>query len=320
MKALVTGATGFIGSHLTESLVKKGYEVTCLSRKNSRLRWIEHLGLDYICCDLADIESCAAKLSGFDYVFHVAGLTKAVNENDFYYANSECTSRLLKVVSENIPGLKRFIYISSLAAAGPSLDGKPVDEDYPPRPVSVYGKSKRKAEETVKSYWDRIPSVIIRPPAVFGPRDTDFLVMFKMISKGIFPFWGKCTYSMLYIDDLVQGIILAAENNNAKGKTFFLAHKMVYSNEDIAREISESLGVKPVRIRLPRSLFPVLGFIGQKFDKKGIINRDRLIDFGFTNWTCTTDMAEKELGFTAKTELREGIKWTADWYKTHQWL
>ena len=138
--------------------------------------------------------------------------------------------------------------------------------------------------------------------------------------KGIFPFWGKCYYSMLYIEDLVQGIILAAENNKAEGKTFFLAHNMVYSNEDIAREISEALGVKPVRIRLPRSLFPVLGFIGQKFDKKGIINRDRLIDFGFTNWTCAPNTAEKELGFTAKTELREGIKWTADWYKTHQWL
>src|ERR1700690_3864455 len=267
MKALVTGATGFIGSHLTEALVKKGYEVTCLSRKTSRLRWIEHLRLDYICCDLADIESCAEKLRGFDYVFHVAGLTKAVNEQDFFYANAECTSRLLKVISENIPRLKRFIYISSLAGAGPRLDGNPVDEGASPRPVSGDGKSKLKAEETVKSYRDRVPSTIIRPPAVFGPRDTDFLVMFRMIRKGIFPFWGKCSYSMLYIEDLVQGIILAAENDKAEGKTFFLAHNMVYSNEDIAREISEALRVKPVRIRLPLSLFPVLGFLGQKFDK-----------------------------------------------------
>ncbi len=320
MKALVTGATGFIGSHLTEALIKKGYEVTCLSRKTSRLGWIEHLKLDYICCDLAEIESCAEKLRGFDYVFHVAGLTKATDEKDFFYANAECTSGLLKVIAENTPGLKRFIYISSLAAVGPSLDGDPVDETSLPRPVSAYGKSKLKAEEAVKSYRDSILSTIIRPPAVFGPRDTDFLVMFRMIRKGIFPYWGKCSYSMLYIEDLVQGIILAAENSTAAGKTFFLAHNMVYSNEDIAREISEALRVKPVRIRLPRSLFPILGFIGQKFDKKGIINRDRLIDFGFTNWTCRTDMAEKELGFTAKTELREGIKWTADWYKTNQWL
>ncbi|MBI5103172.1 MAG: NAD-dependent epimerase/dehydratase family protein [Nitrospirae bacterium] len=322
MKALVTGATGFIGSHLAEALVKKGYALTCLVRKNSDLGWIERLNPEYIYGDLMDmdIESCADRFRGFDYIFHVAGLTKAVNEADFYAANAGCTARLLKVVADNAAGLRRFVYISSLAAAGPVFGDGPVDENSPPRPVSAYGKSKRKGEEAVKDFTGRVPSTIIRPPAVFGPRDKDFLVMFKMISRGAFPYWGKSLYSMLYVDDLVRGIILAAESDRGEGRLFFLSYPAVFSNEDIAGEISDALGVKAVRIRIPRLLFPVLGFIGQKFDKKGIINRDRLIDFGYTNWTCSTRLAESELGFMAKTSLREGIKWTADWYKTHQWI
>ncbi|MHB8880336.1 MAG: NAD-dependent epimerase/dehydratase family protein [Thermodesulfovibrionales bacterium] len=320
MKALVTGATGFIGSHLAEALAARGYDVTVLTRKTSRTGWLEGLKLNYIASDLSDIEASAGELRGFDYVFHVAGLTKTVRESDFFRVNTEYTSRLLKVLAEQAPGMKRFIYLSSLAAAGPSLDGRPVREDSPPLPVSAYGRSKLLAEEAVRVYQDRLPTTIIRPPAVFGPRDTDFLVMFKMIKKHLFPFWGECSYSMVYVADLVQGIILAAEHDRARGKTYNLAHQMIYTNRDIAGEISAALGVTPLKIRLPRSLLPVLGFIGQKIDKKGIINRDRVIDFGFTNWTCDTMMAEHDIGFRAKTTLREGIQWTADWYRTHQWI
>lgn len=320
MKALVTGAAGFIGSYLVETLKERGYEVTCLARRSSNLKWIEHLGLKYIICDLSDVESRADEISGFDYIFHLAGVTKGLCERDFFHANAECTEKLVRVAAEGGGGLKRFIYLSSLAAVGPGDGSEAVREDSPPLPVSFYGRSKLEGEKAVLQYRNRCPVTIIRPPAVYGPRDTDFFVMFKMIKKGVFPFWGTCLYSLLYVEDLVRGIVLAAEKKEAAGEIFFLSDDMVYTNEDIAAEISEAIGVKAMKIRLPRPLLPLLAFVGQKIDKKGIINRDRINDFRYSNWTCDSSKARNELGFRSRIMLREGIKWTADWYRIHRWL
>jgi nucleoside-diphosphate-sugar epimerase len=320
MKALVTGATGFIGSYLAESLIKRGFEVTCLIRQTSNLKWIEHLDLQYISCDLADIDSCADKIAGFDYIFHLSGLTKSVSERDFFSANAECTKKLLRVVADKTPGISRFVYISSLAAAGPSNDGIPLSEASSPRPVSFYGNSKLEGEKAVMGYKDRLPVTVIRPSAVYGPRDTDLFVMFKMIKTGIFPYWGKCYYSLLYVEDLISGILLSAEKKEAEGKVFFLSDNMVYTNDDIAGEIALALGSNALKIRLPGSLMPVLAFIGEKMSKKSIINSDKVRELRYSNWTCDTGKAMNELGFQPKIMLREGIKWTADWYKIHRWL
>jgi nucleoside-diphosphate-sugar epimerase len=196
----------------------------------------------------------------------------------------------------------------------------PVREDSPASPVSMYGRSKLEGEKFVFSIKERVPITVIRPPGVYGPRDRDFFVMFKMIKKGFFPDWGRCYYSLLYVDDLVDGIIDAAEKKEAAGEVFFLSGDAIYTNSEIASEISSAVGTKAVRIRLPRSFLPALAFLGQKIDKKGIINRDRICDFRYTNWTCDARKAQRELGFKAKISLREGMKWTADWYRIHRWL
>jgi nucleoside-diphosphate-sugar epimerase len=320
MKALVTGAAGFVGSHLAEALIGKGYEVTCLARSTSNPKWIEHLDVEYLLCDLADIESCSAKVKGFDYIFHAAGITKAVCEKDFFASNAECTRKLLRVVAANNPGLRRFVYVSSLAAAGPARDGRPVCEDAEPMPVSAYGRSKLEGEKAVREYAGEFPVTIVRPSAVYGPRDTDFFLLFSSVKKGFFPYWGRCFYSLIYIEDLIRGIISAAEKREAEGKTFFLANEAVCTNEDIVREISAALGSKALKVRLPRSIMPLVAFIGEKVNKKGIINRDKVKELHFSNWTCDTGRAKEELGFKSEITLREGIKWTADWYRIHRWL
>ena len=320
MKALVTGATGFIGSFLVEALSRKGYEVTCLVRKRSNLRWLRHLRLQYLQADLADTDSYAGKLGEFEYIFHLAGLTKADSARDFYNANAECTQKLVAMAAEMNPDLKRFLHVSSLAAAGPSIDNRPLTEDDPSRPVSVYGKSKLEGEKAVLSCMGRLPITIVRPPAVYGPRDTDFFLVFKAVQNRLFPYWGKSSYSLIYVEDLVQGMILAAEKEAAADKVYYLADSRIYTNDDILSVMSATLGRRAFRLRLPRTILPALAVLLQKIQKKGIINPDKIQEIRYPHWTCDPTRAMKELGFHSETPLGEGFRETADWYRKEKWL
>jgi len=321
MKALVTGATGFIGSNLVKELVKRGHDVTCLVRKTSDLRCLEDLAVGIAFGDCTDRDSLLQLPRDFSHVFHLAGLTKARREEDFYVTNVQGTKNLLAALSSRAQSLKRFLYMSSLAAAGPSSEGAPLDEEVAPRPVSVYGTSKLRGELVTLAHKDRLPVSIIRPPAVYGPRDRDFFLFFKMVGKGFYPYWGKCYYSILYVDDLVNGLITAAESPEAEGATYFLSDGRIYSNDDIVYEIIQAMGTRAVRVRIPA---PVLGFLAKVSEKVArggtIINSDKLREIKHSHWTCKTSRAENELGFISKVTLKEGIKWTADWYKIHKWL
>jgi nucleoside-diphosphate-sugar epimerase len=319
MKALVTGATGFIGSHLCEELVRSGYTVTCLSRQTSNLKWIESLDLTMVQGDCTD-RGTLLNIGNFDYVFHLAGLTKTCSPDEFFSINAKGTENLASVIAEGNPEIKRFFYLSSLAAAGPSKDRNPVVEDSSPSPVSDYGRSKLEGEKAVLKYRDRMPVTILRPPAVYGPRDKDMLVMFKMIKKGFFFDLGKCYYSLLYVDDLVQSIILAAEHKEAEGKIYFVSGNKFYTGEEIAMEISSALNVKAKPLKVPKFCMPFFAFLSEKMNKQGIINRDRIKDFRHSHWICDSRKAREEIGFMPKIDIKEGIKWTADWYRIHRWL
>jgi len=320
MKVLVTGATGFIGSFLVEALSKKGYKVTCLVRKTSNLKWLRHFRLLYLQGDLDDTDSYAGKLGEFDYIYHLAGLTKADSARDYYHANAECTQKLVSAAAEMNPALKRFLHVSSLAAAGPSIDGTPLIEDTPSCPVSIYGKSKLEGEKAVLSCREMLPITIVRPPAVYGPRDTDFFLVFRAVQNRLFPYWGKSSYSLIYVEDLVQGIILAAEKEEAAGKVYYLADSRIYTNDDILEAMCLTLGRKAFRLRLPRSILPALAVLLQKIQKKGIINPDKIQEIRYPYWTCDPARAMKELGFHTETPLGEGFKKTADWYRKEKWL
>ena len=320
MNVLVTGATGFIGSFLAEALVRKGHAVTCLVRETSDLRWIRHLPLNFLFADLGDRSAYARRLRDFDVIFHAAGRTKADSERAFFHANAECTKLLISAAAEENPELKRFLLVSSLAAAGPSRDGSPLTEVAPSRPVSAYGRSKLDAERAVISCGGSIPVTIVRPPAVYGPRDRDFFLVFKAVQQGVFPDWGKCSYSLIYVEDLVRGLVLAAEKNEAAGKTYYLADEMIYTNDDIRCALSAALGRRTIRLRLPRSVLPILAVIIQKFQKKGIMNADKMQEIRYPHWTCSPARASKELGFGSEVSLTEGFSRTAEWYRKEKWL
>lgn len=320
MKALVTGATGFIGSHLCEELGRLGYDVACLSRNTSGHLRVQNRKLTHIQGDCTVPESLRELPGDFDYVFHLAGLTKTCSPKDFFCVNARGTENLLKAIAERNPNIKRFLHVSSLAAAGPSEKGALVREDTPPSPVSDYGRSKLEGETAVLKYADTIPVTIVRPPAVYGPRDRDMLVMFRMIKKGFFFDLGKCYYSLLYVDDLVRGILLSAGSADATGKTYFLCDGQVYTGREIAKAISSALNVKARHVKVPKFILPVVAAAGEIINKRGIINRDRMQDFKHSHWICDAGKARLELGFTPRVTLEEGIRWTADWYKSHRWL
>ncbi len=320
MKALVTGATGFIGSHLTEALVKKGFEVICLVRSTSNLKYLEDLNVRLVTGNCSQVESLYEAVSGVDYVFHLAGLTKAGCEADFLSANEKGTGNLLQAVLRKNTAVKRFVYISSLAAAGPSSDGVPLKEDCSALPVSFYGKSKLAGEQLVLNHRDDLPVVVIRPPAVYGPRDKDMLVFFKMVKAGVAPVWGTSHYSFIYIEDLIHGILLSALDKNVGGEIFFMSDGVIYSSDDIINAIADAVQKRPVKFKIPRFIMSVAGLISERFGKSSIINADKIRELKHLNWVCDMSKAAERLKFEPRVKIKEGVRWTADWYRIHQWL
>lgn len=319
MKTLVTGGTGFIGSHLVEELLKEGYDVYCIVRNPNKIRFLEGLNVKIIHGDCTNKESLKKIKWEFDYVFNLAGITKASHPEEFFQSNYIGTKNLVEVVSELNPQVKRFVHVSSLAAVGPCKEN-PVTEDSEPHPVSEYGKSKLLGERAVEFYKNKIPITIIRPPAVYGPRDSDFLTFFKMIKLGLVIYLTEGTYSMVYVDDLVRGIIIASRSENSVGETFFIADSTPYKTSEIIQAISEAVGKKPLKIKIPQEIAMFFIRVFQKFDKKSIINSDKLKELAQPCWVCSTEKAEHLLGFKTKTKLKEGIEWTATWYRMNQWI
>jgi nucleoside-diphosphate-sugar epimerase len=309
MKALITGASGFIGSHLVERLLDNGFEITCLTRNASRPGWLEGLDISLIQGDCSDREFLYRNVHGYDYIFHLAGIT---------------TENIISAVAHKNPNIKRFVYISSLSAFGPKVNKRIPIENEIPHPVSDYGNSKLLAEKALHKYSNNIPISILRPSAVYGPRDREVFLIFQYIKRGVLPSWGKGHTSLIYIDDLIDVVILAAESTLAIGKTYFISDGEIHSNDKILKEISSALHVKPLRIRIPRNLLSVIGFFGEVIStmigKKTMINRDKFKELIYTEWVCDIKKVRSDLGFKPKVGFREGIQWTADWYRIHKWL
>ncbi len=324
MKALVTGANGFIGSHLAEKLFKMGYDVSCLVRETSDLKWLEGLEIKFIKGDFSLKDFSKDYIRNYDYIFHLAGLTKTNCKEDFYSVNTKGTEDIIKSVAKNNPNVLRFVYLSSLSAFGPRLNINLSDENQNPQPVSDYGKSKLKGEEAVLKFRSMLPVTILRPAAVYGPRDKDFFLIFRFVKKRIMPYWGDGRISLIYVDDLIDAIILAAETENAVGKTYCLSDGITYSNSEVINEISSALDVKVFKVKVPRIILPTVGFFVERISKimgtSSMINSDKVKELKFTDWVCDITEASNDLGFKPKVRIKEGIKWTADWYRIHKWL
>ena len=325
-KILVTGGSGFVGSHLVDRLIERGKAVKCLVRKSSKLGYLDHPRIEFAYGALDDSTDWEEALADVDTVYHVAGTTFARRAEDYFTVNHKGTETILAEAVKRRDRIKRFVYTSSLAAAGPGRDGRPVDENTQPAPITPYGRSKLLAEEAVHAVSDVLATTIVRPPAVYGPRDYGIYEFFKAVKKGIFPTIGRRDkrVSLVHVSDLVNGIILAGESEVAVGRTYFISSEDDYSMSAVADLMAALMHKRARAIAIPRPLAYGVALVAEAaaaaMGKPPVINRDKVTDLSQTNWSCSIERAKTELGYNPQIALENGLRETIDWYKREGWL
>jgi nucleoside-diphosphate-sugar epimerase len=275
--------------------------------------------------DLATGEGIAEALDGVDTVIHLAGTTKTLTPDGYWAGNVVATENLARAI-EALEWPVQVVHVSSLAAAGPAPAGRAVTETDEPRPVSLYGKSKLEGERRMRAHVPR--AIVIRPPVVYGPRDTDVFQIVKSASRGfalrIAGGEGENCFSAIYVRDLVDGILQAAASPSAAGKTWFLAHPKPVSFTEMIADIAHALGRTPRIVTIPPAAAFAAGICAEAFAriarKPGILSRDKVREMVRSRWVCSADRAKSELGFEAAAGFCEGIEKSIAWYRMAGWL
>lgn len=326
MNVLVTGATGFIGSHLARRLHDRGDRVVCLAKDAMYTPFLESAGMEVMLADLNNGVDWPRALRTVDVVYHLAGLTRARRWAEYYEANQRATARFIRACAAHGRSLKRFVYVSSQTAAGPSRDGAPLTEEMPCRPVSHYGRSKLLAEEAVREWKGDIPVTIVRPSAVYGPRERDWYEYFKMVRKGIQPVIGLGTkyLSLIHAEDLVDGIIRAADAPGAAGQTYFLAGEEPHTTVEIGNAMAAAAAKRTLKVRLPHAVVygagAVMETIARVSGRQVFFNLQKVRESVCRAWVCSVEKAARELGFRTKVGLEGGMEETYRWYQANGWF
>jgi dihydroflavonol-4-reductase len=324
--AVVTGANGFVGSHLVDILLSKGFKVRCIVRKSSNLKWLKEKDVEIIDSGLFDKDGLRKAFKGANYIYHVAGVVKSKTKEGYFKGNVETTKNLLEVAMENSSTIKRFLLVSSGTVTGPSIDGQPLNENSECNPITTYGKSKLEGEKTVLSYKDKLPITICRAPAVYGERDTEIFIYFQTFSKGLTTTIGfnKKELSLIHAIDLVKGFYLAATSEKAIGEIYFISSEKFYTWQEINLATSKVLNKKPIILKVPHFVVYTISAFAQFFamfsNKPATLNIEKAKDITQQFWIFDTSKAIRELGYRQKISLEEGIKRTCDWYKQMKWI
>lgn len=320
MKALVTGATGFVGSHLVDRLLAHGHEVTALIRSPAKAAGLAERGVRLVRGDLADLAALDEAATGQQAVYHVAALTGALNEAEFLEANREGTRRLVEAVTR-AGDTGRLVLVSSGAAGGPAQPGRPRDADADDQPVTMYGRSKLAAERVVHAA--AVPWTILRPPAVYGPRDRDgFLPVFRAATRfGVVPVFGDGSQelSLLHVVDLAEACIAAATSEATAGETYYVNHPEVITSAQLARRVGEAVG-RPVRtVPLPhwltRTALSMTGAWAALRRQRTILHADKANEFIQAAWTGDPARFMAATGWHPSRDHASGFAETAEWYR-----
>lgn len=332
--ALLTGASGFVGGELAALLVASGYRVRAIARSQSRVDHLATLGVEVFRGSLDDPAFLEGALDGITHIFHVAGVVSAPSEAVFLANNAGCTASLAEAAAKKVRSgnlkLSKFVLVSSLAASGPSVPGANRSESDRPEPVSAYGRSKLEGERRLLTYASVLPITIVRPPIVYGPRDTQVLMLVKSVSKRVVPRLPRSTtspsklYSTVHVKDLCRGILLAGEHEGPSGEVFFVSGDEVVSDQEFFEVMSSSLRVRAVQVPIPRPLLQAAAvgseWLGRVTGRPPQLSRDKICEILPDAWTCTNQKAKRVLGFEPQYTFRSGMEETIQWYRDSGWV
>ncbi len=321
MKVLVTGSGGFIGSHMTEALLNKGHDVYVLLRKKSVRTWTRRLNIQPVYGNYDDPSSLHDSVSGIDIVFHLGAVLNAAAWDTYYRANTLGTQHLLQACAEVNPELKRFVFVSSIAAAGPTQTRVFRDETSPSHPDSFYGKSKLLAEKKVLAYQDIFPVTIARPPNVIGVRQQELLLILKLLKKRIFPLLGNgdIQTSLCFVQDLIEALILMSEKDEACSHTYYVTDNKGYSWRNVMEKMSRFLDVYPLVLKIPYPLLLSAAWLSELYASvtghKPMIASRYIISTRNNYHLYRSEKIQHELGFTTKTSFSQGMQDIIQWYE-----
>jgi nucleoside-diphosphate-sugar epimerase len=302
--------------------------VVALVRKSSNRKFLETLSnVKFAYGAVEDASAVDEAVRGVDAIVHAAGLVKARGEAEFEKTNVVGTKNLLASAHKHAPGLKRFVFVSSLAAVGPSFDGSPVKPDCEPQPVTHYGRSKLRAEQAVLAAKNELPVTVIRPPLIYGPRDNETFAFFQTVSRRVLPYLGdgKNTLSIVYAADAASACVRAIFADVPSGSLYFVDDGKVYVWRDMLAELEKVLERRAF-LRVPIPFFVLRGAAvasesyGRIRGKAVMLTRDKINELAAPHWVCDGQKTRADLGWMPQVEWTEGARRAADWYRQEGWL
>jgi len=326
MKVLVTGASGFVGSHVAEQLSQAGHDVRALVRKTSNVSFLKALPrVELVYGAIEDAERVADAVEAVDAIVHAAGIVKARDKDEFHRTNVEGTRNVVEAARKRAPRLKRLVHVSSLEAVGPSDDGQPVPP-HQEKPITAYGRSKLDAERVVRAAKDEMPVVILRPTGVYGPRDVEIFALFKSVARGVLPIHGDGTapLTLTYATDCARACVCAIDADVPSGNAYFITDGKVYALKEALEEVERAVGKRALmRASVPYSVFKAVALgvetYGRLAKKPVMLTREK-INMLQQRWVCTSEHAQKDLGWTPEVMWPEGTRRAVAWYRENGWL
>jgi dihydroflavonol-4-reductase len=325
VRSLITGAGGFVGSHLARRLCAGGGQVRCLVRPGGDLSALEGLAVERVLGDVTDPGSLARAVYGVEVVFHLAGVRRAATPKAFMDVNAEGTRRVCEAMVASGTA-RRLVLCGSLAAAGPSTPDRPRLESDPLAPDEWYGQSKAEGEKVAMSYADRLEVTSARPARILGPGDRENLVFFKLLKKGVALHLGggPRPLSLVDVQDVVDLLVLLADRPEAVGEAFFVAGPGTMTLEQLQAIGAQALGVRPRPLALApavlRGLAQAADLVTRVSGRRLPLNRKLARQLLAPAWTCSTEKAARVLGFIPKRSVEESVRQSALWYREQGWI
>ena len=321
---LVTGATGFVGSHVLEAYQGTGLRLRALVRKPGDAKRLTALGVECVIGSLEESTAVRQAIEGADAVLHLAAATKARSMDEYQRANVAGTQAVVEAILES-GSAKRLVYLSSLAAVGPAIDGRPVTREDTPRPLTAYGRTKLAGEKVCEAVSEMVEIAILRAPAVYGPRDRDVYEFFRLANYGlvVLPSGPTRRLQMIHAGDLARALLSAATADRVNG-VYHVAESRSYEWEEMGRLVANAVGKRGRIVHVPGGLIAGAAALSEGvaglFGKSTIFNRDKARELLAPGWLCETELARRDFGFETHIALEKGLRETAQWYRENNWL